>query len=65
MSVQLDFFEEMDDISILKREIDIVDQRTRNVQRGLFARYNCFGKEILDKLDAMQKEIDELKTKKA
>ena len=39
MYIQLDLFEENDELSILKKQIKAIDDRTRNVQRGLFARH--------------------------
>lgn len=59
--IQLDLFEEYDEIMLLRKEIDIIDGRTRNVQRGLFARYNTFCKEILSLLEEQKKEIDILR----
>jgi hypothetical protein len=53
--------EEYDDITLLKKEIEIIDSRTRNVQRGLFARYNAFCKDILELIEKQQKEIEALR----
>jgi len=59
--IQLDFFEEYDEIVLLKKQIEIIDSRTRNVQRGLFARYNTFCKEIMDLIEEQRKEIEALR----
>ena len=60
-AIQLDLFEEYDEVMLLRKEIEIIDNRTRNVQRGLFARYNTFCKEILDLLEEQKKEIEILR----
>jgi hypothetical protein len=59
--VQLDLFEEYDEVMLLRKEIEIIDSRTRNVQRGLFARYNTFCKEIMDLIEEQRKEIEVLR----
>jgi hypothetical protein len=59
--IQLDLFEEYDEVMLLRKEIEIIDGRTRNVQRGLFSRYNTFCKEILSLLEEQKKEIDILR----
>jgi hypothetical protein len=60
-AIQLDLFEEYDEVMLLRKEIEIIDNRTRNVQRGLFSRYNTFCKEILDLLEEQKKEIEILR----
>jgi len=55
--IQLDFFEEYDEITLLRKEIEIIDSRTRNVQRGLFARYNTFCKEVMDLIEEQSKRL--------
>lgn len=57
MQVQYDLFEDNDDISLMKQEIELIDERTRNVQRGLFARHSELVKMVLKQ----QEEIDRLR----
>jgi hypothetical protein len=57
MDIQFDFFESNDSVSLLRKEIDLIDERTRNVQRGLFARHGDLVKMVLKQQD----EIDRLR----
>ena len=57
MDVQLDLFDSNDEMSLLRKEIDLIDNRTRNVQRGLFARHGDLVKMVLKQ----QEEIDRLR----
>jgi hypothetical protein len=57
MEVQLELFESNDEITLLRKEIVLIDQRTRNVQRGLFARHGDLVKMYLKQQD----EIDLLR----
>jgi hypothetical protein len=61
LSIQLDFFESDDELTLLQKKVDVIDTRTRNVQRGLFSRYNAFCKEILEIVERQQKEIESLR----
>ena len=57
MEVQLELFESNDEITLLRKEIVLIDDRTRNVQRGLFARHGDLVKMYLKQQD----EIDALR----
>jgi hypothetical protein len=57
MEIQLDLFDGNDEITLLRKEIDLIDERTRNVQRGLFARYS----ELVKMYLKQQHEIDILR----
>jgi hypothetical protein len=57
MQVQYDLFSENDDISLMKQEIELIDQRTKNVQRGLFARHG----DLVKMFCKQQAELDELR----
>ena len=57
MNIQLDFFEPNDEISLMHKEIMAIDERTRNVQKGLFARHGELVKIVLKQQD----EIDRLR----
>lgn len=57
MQVQYDLFSDNDEMDLLKQEIEQIDERTRNVQRGLFSRYNNLVKLIEDQ----NKQIEELR----
>lgn len=37
--IQLDLFQEMDEINMLQQQINLVDKKCSNVQRGLFSRF--------------------------
>ncbi len=57
MAVQLDLFEELSEVDILRKELADVKQRSENVRRGIFARHNELSKLFLELKD----EIDKLK----
>lgn len=61
MNVQYDLFEDNDDLSLMKQEIELIDERTRNVQRGLFSRHNNLAKELIKMIEDQNKQIDELR----
>lgn len=54
--MQLDFF--MSETEILKEEVSKQRQSLDNVRRGLFARFNEMGKEMLK----LRQEIDKVKS---
>lgn len=55
--VQLDLFEKIDDLTLLKKEIEEIRIRGDNVRRGLFARHNDLAKLFIEQ----QEQIDSLK----
>lgn len=55
--VQLDLFEKMDDLTLLKKEVEEIRIRGDNVRRGLFARHNDLAKLFIEQ----QEQIDYLK----
>ena len=55
-AIQLDLFEEVTEISMLRKEIDLLHQSNDNVRKGLFARLNAMGELVLKQ----QAEIDKL-----
>ncbi len=57
-AIQFDLFESNDEISLLKKELLIIDKKYSNVQRGMFARHGEMMKLILKQQD----EIDKLKS---
>tara|TARA_R110000868_G_scaffold312776_1_gene573732 strand:+ start:231 stop:410 length:180 start_codon:yes stop_codon:yes gene_type:complete len=57
MAVQLDLFEELSDVDILRKELADVKQRNENVRRGIFARHTELSKLFLELKD----EVDKLK----
>ncbi len=64
MNIQLDLFQEDDEMTILKKEHKLLFERMENMRRGLFARHNDLMKmyikqqEELDRLRAMMvKEV--------
>lgn len=64
MSLQLDFFEETDDISELRRKDDFLLDRIDNMRRGLFKRHELHQKSINTLLcmhAKSQEEIENLK----
>lgn len=61
MQVQYDFFSDNDEMDLLRQEIEMIDERTRNVQRGLFARHNALANELHKLIEAQEKQIDELR----
>jgi hypothetical protein len=61
MQVQYDLFSDNDDLSLMRQEIGLIDERTRNVQRGLFARHNALAKELYKLIEAQERQIEELR----
>lgn len=61
MSVQLDFFEETDDISELKRQDSFLLERVDNLRRGLFKRHELHQKSINTLLVMVEEQSDEIK----
>lgn len=64
IAIQYDFFEQVDELSILRKEIESVQESSDSVRKGLFARH----KKLEDSLNTLlgmyleqQKEIDCLK----
>lgn len=58
MQVQYDLFEENDEIGIMRQEIEQIDERTRNVQRGLFSRYNNLSNDLMKRADQQDERIN-------
>lgn len=48
ISVQLDLFLPNDELSLLRRELELTQQRLENVQRGLFKRHGDMTKEFFE-----------------
>jgi hypothetical protein len=64
MSIQLDFFEETDDISELRRKDEFLLDRIDNMRRGLFKRHELHQKSINTLLTMnvkLQEEVASLK----
>lgn len=59
VAIQLDLIEENDELTLLRKEIEIVRQQSANVRRGIFARHNEIAKTVI----ALQEEIEKLKGK--
>lgn len=59
VAIQCDLFEEFDEITLLRKEIEIIKKQTANVRRGLFARHNEIAKTVI----SLQDEIEKLKGK--
>jgi len=57
MEVQLDLFEEYDEVSLLKKEISALEETMHNVRKGLFKRHNELVKEIIK----LTEEIDRMR----
>lgn len=47
MLIQMDFFNEQSEISLMKLEIEELNKQLSSVRKGLFARYGELGQEIL------------------
>jgi hypothetical protein len=58
MNIQLDFFEDNDDMSILKKEHRALFDRVENMRRGLFARHT----DLMKLYIKQQEEIDKLRS---
>lgn len=58
MNVQLDLFEENDELSLMKKEIRGLLERQENVRKGLFARHN----DLMKLYIKQQEEIDKLRS---
>ncbi len=57
LPIQFDLFEPYDEISLLRKEIDVLREQSANVRKGLFARHNELAKLWLKQQD----EIEDLK----
>jgi hypothetical protein len=57
VQIQLEFFDKVDEITLMQKQIDKIDEVTSNVRRGLFSRLDGMFKMIQDQ----QKEIDSLR----
>lgn len=57
LAIQYDLFESNDEVSLLKKEIELMNSSLNNTRRGLFARHSAMAKQIMD----MQEEIERLK----
>jgi len=58
MAIQLDLFQELSEIEILRQELADVRARNENVRKGIFARHNELAKlyvELSEKLDKLTK----------
>ncbi len=57
IQIQYDLFENRDELTLIKKEMDAIKKRDDNIRRGLFARYDSLSKTVV----RQQEEIDELK----
>lgn len=55
--MQLDFLQENDEISLLKRELQEVRERSENTRKGLFARHN----ELIKLYMQLKEEVEHVK----
>lgn len=65
-AIQLDFFEPTDELSLLKKEIDMLKDSLRRTQKRLFKQQNDYGKDILkihQEIDILRSEIHTKKSK--
>lgn len=56
-AIQLEMFEENDEITLLKKEIAFLNEDINTLRRSQFARLSALGKEIID----LKQEIYSLK----
>jgi hypothetical protein len=71
LNIQLDFFEETDDISILKKQDSFLLDRVDNLRRGLFKRHDVHEKAINmlltmlvkqdETIDCLKKDMEHLR----
>jgi len=64
LQIQLDFLESTDEIDVLHREFDALQELVDRLRKGLFARHdklNSSINELLNMYIKQQKEIEELK----
>lgn len=60
VQIQLDLFNELSEIEIVKKELEDVRTRSENVRRGLFARHNELAKmyiELKERCDTIEAKI--------
>lgn len=58
--IQLDFFEEKDDLDLIRDELKSVKESTDKVRRGMFARHNELAKMLMDisqRLEILERNI--------
>lgn len=55
--MQIDFLQENDEISLLKRELQEVRERSENARKGLFARHN----ELIKLYMQLKEEVEHVK----
>lgn len=58
-AIQLELFEEINDITLIQKQLTDMQESNANVRRGVFARLNSLGELVLKQ----QAEIDLLKQK--
>lgn len=57
VQIQLEFFDEVNEMTLMQKQIDTIEETTSNVRRGLFSRLN----EMFKMIEGQQKEIEDLK----
>lgn len=62
-AIQLELFESNDELSLTKRELDLVKKELANVRRGVFYRLNALREEFENKFNKQQDELDVIKSK--
>lgn len=62
-AIQFDLFEDNDEESLTRQELNLVKKELTNVRRGMFARLDALRKEFEFKFNQQQDELDNIKKK--
>lgn len=63
--IQLDIFEETDELSLIQKELTAMQESNANVRRGVFARVSALSEIVVkqqEQIDALTKLIQDCKT---
>ncbi len=60
MNVQLDLFENSDELSLLRKELEVIQDSNRRCHKSQFAKISGVGKGVLDLREEMDRVKDDL-----